>query len=268
MASILSIEQVLSLSEVDPTYQAVSLLQSGERDMSHVVVRQLLDRRGPLPALSGDVHVIRDFVNQMSESKKQMTPDDILEADVSIPTRDGQRIHARHYRPKIAPKDGSALVVMFHGGGNILGSYLQEEAKCRNFTQRYGCVCLNVDYRLAPEVTFPVPVQDCHDAVKWAAELAEKLGSRPVQGFIIGGTSAGANMADAVAHLCRDEKLLPTLTGELLLIPELLGEEVVPEKWRPMYLSWEQNKMADGLTRESIKYYEGMVFFLESFKQP
>ena len=73
---------------------------------------------------------------------------------------------------------------------------------------------MNVDYRLAPEAPFPAAPNDAWDALTWAAANAkEVLGADPSKGFIVCGTSAGGNLTDVVAHLARDEKLNPPLTG-------------------------------------------------------
>lgn len=62
---------------------------------------------------------------------------------------------------------------MLHGGGWCLGGLENEELNCRNFAQRLGCVCLNVDYRLAPEHPFPAAVNDSWDALKWVRNLLQ-----------------------------------------------------------------------------------------------
>lgn len=56
---------------------------------------------------------------------------------------------------------------MLHGGGFALGGLDNEALLCRRWCAEYGGVSVNVDYRLAPEHKFPVPVYDSYDAVKW-----------------------------------------------------------------------------------------------------
>jgi acetyl esterase/lipase len=48
---------------------------------------------------------------------------------------------------------------------------------CRNFTE-LGGIAVNVDYRLAPEHPFPVPVEDAFDALKWVCDKVLHLESR------------------------------------------------------------------------------------------
>ena len=59
---------------------------------------------------------------------------------------------------------------------------------------------LSVDYRLAPEHQFPVPLEDAVTATRWAHANAASLGCSPDR-LAIGGDSAGANMAIVVGHL-------------------------------------------------------------------
>jgi acetyl esterase/lipase len=68
-------------------------------------------------------------------------------------------------------------------------------------------------------------------------------------GFIVGGSSSGANFADVVAHLARDTGLRPAVTGLFLACGAFMDEGRVPEVYRGRYLSREQNKeapVADG----------------------
>lgn len=60
-------------------------------------------------------------------------------------------------------------LLWIHGGGFVIGSAAQDDALCRHFADELGIVVASVDYRLAPEARFPVPLHDCHDALVWLA---------------------------------------------------------------------------------------------------
>jgi acetyl esterase/lipase len=87
------------------------------------------------------------------------------------------------------------------------------------------------------------------------AEHASQLGADPSKGFIVGGTSAGGNIATTISHLARDEKLSPPLTGAHLMIPTVCNIDVLPEKYRKDQHSWEQNKNAAILSRKACDLF-------------
>jgi acetyl esterase/lipase len=89
-----------------------------------------------------------------------------VEEDRQIPVRDGSSITVRIHKPKTPAKDGCPIFVVYHGGGFTLGGLDDEAIMCRNFTE-LGGIAVNVDYRLAPEHPFPVPIEDAFDALKW-----------------------------------------------------------------------------------------------------
>ena len=93
-----------------------------------------------------------------------------LEDDRQIPVRDGTSITIRVHRPRSPPKDGCPIFVVYHGGGFTLGGLDDEARMCRAFTA-LGGIAVNVDYRLAPEHPFPVPIQDAYDALKWVCPI-------------------------------------------------------------------------------------------------
>lgn len=99
-----------------------------------------------------------------------------VEEDRKIPTRDGSSILVRIHSPKKPAKDGSPIFVVYHGGGFTLGGLDNETVLCRKFTE-LGGVAVNVDYRLAPENPFPVPVNDAYDALKWVWYCSAVVGS-------------------------------------------------------------------------------------------
>ncbi|KAK5134666.1 hypothetical protein LTR08_006181 [Meristemomyces frigidus] len=186
--------------------------------------------------------------------------DGVTETDHQVAMRDGSKITCRTYAPESPPSGGSPLAVIYHGGGWCVGGLENEELLCRLLCSKLGMTCVNVDYRLAPEHKFPTAVHDGYDATKWAAENASSLGADPTKGFIVGGTSAGGNMAAVVSHLWRDEGLKPAITGAHLMIPALCYHTLIPAKYKAEVTSWEQNKSAAIL---SVKACE---LFMENYR--
>jgi acetyl esterase/lipase len=95
--------------------------------------------------------------------------------------------------------------------------------------------------RLAPEHPFPTGINDCWDTLKWVARNVGSLGANPNAGFVIGGASAGGNITAILAHLARDEKLEPALTGQYLCVPAVMPPISVPEKYKTEYISPREN---------------------------
>ncbi|KAL5386851.1 hypothetical protein DPSP01_003869 [Paraphaeosphaeria sporulosa] len=165
-------------------------------------------------------------------------PDEVKESMHDASARDGYSIRVRVYQPaKGPPEGGSPLVMMYHEGGWSMGDLTDEDLNCRMFVRDLGCVCVNVEYRLAPEHQFPVGVNDCWDALKWALDDAASLKATPTQGIIVGGASAGGNLAAILALMSRDTLLSPPITGQYLCVPALLPEYNVPEALTPFYRS-------------------------------
>ncbi|KAF2113935.1 Alpha/Beta hydrolase protein [Lophiotrema nucula] len=165
-------------------------------------------------------------------------PNEITETLHNVPTRDGVSIRVKVYQlVKGPPEGGSPLIVMFHEGGWCMGDLTDEDMNCRMFARDLGAVCVNVEYRLAPEHVFPTGWNDCWDALNWAVENSEKLNAKPTRGLIVGGASAGGNLAAAMALQSRDTKLDPPITGQYLCVPVLLHAYHVPEGHKDIYRS-------------------------------
>jgi acetyl esterase len=121
--------------------------------------------------------------------------------DVSIPSPDGA-VAARFYSPH---DDGvpRPLLLFFHGGGWMLGSVDSYDTVCRRLAIKSDCSVLSVDYRLAPETTFPGAVNDAYAAALWASRNATELRINP-GAIAVGGDSAGGNLAAVLAQLSHD----------------------------------------------------------------
>jgi len=88
--------------------------------------------------------------------------------DQQVTVRDDEKITVRTYTPE---KAGGPLYFMIHGGGWCIGDLESEDLLCRLLCGKLGFVVVSVDYRLAPEHTFPTAHNDCWDAVKWVSLL-------------------------------------------------------------------------------------------------
>lgn len=56
------------------------------------------------------------------------------------------------------------VVVYFHDGGWVRSDFDTHDELCRDLTRRVGCLTLSVDYRRAPEHSFPATAVDAHGA--------------------------------------------------------------------------------------------------------
>ncbi|MBA2954303.1 alpha/beta hydrolase fold domain-containing protein [Nocardioides sp. MAH-18] len=132
--------------------------------------------------------------------------------DVEVPGGDGPR-PARIYRPH---GDGPLpTVVMFHGGGFVIGDLDTHDLLARTIARGCDAVVVSVDYRLAPEHPWPAGIEDAIAATRWAASSLPSLGGSDL--VAVAGDSAGGNLAAVAAQTLRDDGV--ALAGQLLLYP-------------------------------------------------
>lgn len=86
---------------------------------------------------------------------------------------------------------------------------------------------------------------------------AKSLGINLSKGFLVGGESAGADLALGVTRLRLDEKQAPKLTGIFSSISGAVTEDTVPETCRDRFLSLKQNASAPVVTADSIEFIRG-----------
>ena len=148
--------------------------------------------------------------------------DKVWEEEVEV--RDGAKIPVRIYRP--TPQKGLPLIVFYHGGGFVTRSIATHDKACRRIAHLNQSVVVSVGYRLAPEYKFPIPVYDCYDACRWAAEQASNVGADEEK-LVVMGDSAGGNLATVTSILARDHGG-PAISAQVLIYPTVDGRLLSP----------------------------------------
>jgi acetyl esterase/lipase len=101
-----------------------------------------------------------------------------------------------------------------HGGGFTSGGGEMCQLLAKIRAADYGAAVFAVDYRLAPQHPYPAALDDCMAAYR------EALARCDVSRLIVGGASAGGNLAAALMLRARDEGLPPPI-ALLLQTPAL-----------------------------------------------
>ncbi len=137
---------------------------------------------------------------------------------LAIPAPHGS-IPARRYVPKILRQSNglAPCLIFFHGGGWVIGNLDSHDVVCRKLAEEGQLIVISVDYRLAPEHKFPAAVDDALAATAWIADHARELGIDAAR-LLVGGDSAGGNLAAVVAISSRDGKG-PPISGQVLIYP-------------------------------------------------
>ncbi len=107
------------------------------------------------------------------------------------------------YEPKDEKQERKPGLFWIHGGGYVLGHPDVDDGICERFVLEAKCAVISVDYRLAPEHTYPAAIEDCYAGLKWMADNAETLHIDKSR-IAIAGPSAGGGLTAALALLARD----------------------------------------------------------------
>jgi acetyl esterase len=163
----------------------------------------------------------------------------------------------RIYQPEgVGPFNG---MVYFHGGGWVTMDASKYDAPLSAMARLTNSVVVSVNYQKAPEHKFPIPFDDCFATWNWTLANVGKLNIDPSK-LGIGGSSAGANLAAAVALKIRD-------LGEDKLAYQWLVYPITDNDFdTPSYL---QNAENFGLTRAAMKALVGLYLSrVEDFMNP
>lgn len=132
-------------------------------------------------------------------------------------------VRVRVHRPQGAT-DLLPCLYWMHGGGLVLGTHDGDDARFDRWCQLLRCVGVSVDYRLAPEIPYPGPLDDCYAGLAWVHAHAAEIGVDPAR-VGIGGASAGGGLAAGLALLARDRHEMP-IAFQLLIYPMIDDRQI------------------------------------------
>jgi epsilon-lactone hydrolase len=116
--------------------------------------------------------------------------------------------------PAAANAAAKPIYLYIHGGGFVFGAGPFARAFGAKSADELALETLSVDYRTPPAHPFPAALEDCFAVYR---ELADGVPGRKI---IIGGSSAGGNLAAALTLMIRDRDLPPP-AAVVLLTPEV-----------------------------------------------
>lgn len=125
------------------------------------------------------------------------------------------------YRPEhsLKPAQKRATLLYIHGGGFVLGRPEMADDYLADLATELNVLIVAVDYRLAPEHPFPIPLEDCYAALAWIFNEGLALGVDKRKVMVMG-HSAGGGLAAAVSIMARDRNEY-RLAGLLMVYPML-----------------------------------------------
>jgi acetyl esterase len=173
-----------------------------------------------------------------------VSPPPISPADRRIDVAPGRTMRVRLYSPDAARSELPVLMHL-HGGGFVGGSVEMDDGRCRRLARDADCIVVSLDYPLAPEHPFPVPIEDAFAAWQWITRSAREFGG-DARRCAVSGSSAGGHLAVGICLLARDRGVAPPVL-QLLTYPVI----------DPTLASASYRQFADGpfLTQARMGWY-------------
>ncbi|MEU9982113.1 alpha/beta hydrolase [Streptomyces sp. NPDC050856] len=159
------------------------------------------------PVTDRENYAERAAATPAPDTSRMEIEDRTVPADPDVPVR--------IYRPNGA----RGTIIWLHGGGWVMGDLDTDHHFAARIAAGAGTVVISVDYRRSPEHRFPAALDDTYAVLTWTAEHAAELDIDPNR-IAVGGHSAGAGLAAAVALRARDQQG-PAIRFQLLNQPLL-----------------------------------------------
>lgn len=129
-------------------------------------------------------------------------------------------IPVRMYRNSDRPHKN--VIIYFHGGGFVFYNIESHDYVTRRLCSMNDATVISVDYRMAPEHTFPAAHEDAYTVIEYVAAHAERLGVDASK-IIVAGDSAGGNLSACAAHYFKQHPKVK-IAAQILVYPWIDGK--------------------------------------------
>lgn len=165
---------------------------------------------------------------------------------------EGYEIPIRAYLPRKKDREDMKVILYLHGGGWATESIDTYARALHLLAYETDCVVVAVEYRLAPEHKYPVPLEDCYVAAKalFTGELVDGIDPDKI---IIAGDSAGGNMTAAVSLMARDRGEF-SVKNQILIYPATYLEYENPP-FRSVYENGSDYILTIGKMKDYVNLY-------------
>lgn len=168
-----------------------------------MLVRYVFDKGGVKTASALEKHVPSNVASVLNQQYKENDPDANL--DVFYPKTTGGAL---------------PTIVWVHGGAWVSGHKNDTDNYVKILAAR-GFTTVSVDYSIAPEYKYPLPVLQVNEALAYLLANAERLHIDPNQIFLAG-DSAGSQIVGQVANIVAN----PEYAAKIGVRPELAPERL------------------------------------------
>ena len=141
-------------------------------------------------------------------------------------------VPVRLYVPHNASEEPGPTFIYIHGGGFVTGSIESHDGITRRIASGTGYRVLSVEYRLAPQFSYPAGPDDCEFVLSWALEgYGQDEWGIDRHNIAIGGDSAGGNMTAYLAQKYRDDLKAQILFYPLMQLVDFKPPKPGPQDW-------------------------------------
>jgi len=168
-------------------------------------------RSQPVPSERPSIATLRQGFERLTATIP--TPAGVVVEELTAGHRPAERLRS----PGI---ERGRVVLYLHGGGFLLGSAKTHRSLAARIGQAARAEMLVLDYRLAPEHSFPAAIDDAIAAYRWLLDQGLSAGN-----LAIAGDSAGGGLTVSTLLAIRDARL-PQPAAAVLMSPwvDLAGE--------------------------------------------
>ena len=145
---------------------------------------------------------VRKLFNDKAFAIKAEKPDVREVKNISI-NEGGRTTPLRIYMPDALKN--LPIILFIHGGAWVAGNLDTHDNLARYLCRGAQALVVSVGYQNSPEGKFPLPLEQCNDALLWIVQHAQEFQADKTRLAVVG-DSAGGNLAAALCLFVRDPK--------------------------------------------------------------